>query len=95
MKLTEDPLARVYRLEHYRGRARSAPAEDGAVWDEVEAAARLFGDLRAAGMSVRFEPAGAARPPRVWITDLQGRVLRDVAPATACDPAALEAELLG
>ncbi len=65
------------------------------VWSEVMAAAQLFGALREAGMSVRFDVDDPTLPPRVRITDLEGRTLREIPPSLACDPAALEAEVLG
>lgn len=87
-------LASVHRLDDYRSAlAPQAPADAEQLWLEVLAAARLFGELRQAGMSVRFD-ATADGPPLVRITDLQGKTIREVAPAVACDPAALEAELL-
>ena len=90
------PLAPVIHLDDYRTADRQGPAiEPGPVWDEIDAAARLFGRLRHAGMSVRFVTEGRSGPPRVAVTDLEGRVLREVAPEVACDPAALEQELLG
>ena len=58
------------------------------------AAAHLFGVLRDAGRSVRFDTDDPARPPRVRITDLEGRTIREIPTAIACDPAALEAEAL-
>lgn len=89
------PLASVHRLDDHRTALAPDPATDpGEVWAEVLAAARLFGALREAGMSVRFDTEDPAYPPRVRITDLSGRVVREVAPALACDPEALEAELL-
>jgi hypothetical protein len=90
------PLAPLVRLDDFRSAVRPDPPVDpDAVWDEVAAAARLFGSLRSAGMSVRFDCEDRSGPPRVTITDLAGRVLRDVPAALACDPEALEAELLG
>lgn len=88
------PLAPVLRLDDHRTALPQEPAVDPAqVWGEVMAAAQLFGALREAGMSVRFDVEEPGTPPRVRITDLQGRTLREVSPASACDPAALEAEL--
>jgi len=90
------PLAPVYELDEFRTAAAPAPAVDPVqVWGEVMAAAQLFGELRAAGMSVRFDVEDPAQPPRVRITDLEGRTLREVSPAVACDPQALHAEVLG
>jgi hypothetical protein len=90
------PLAPVLRLDDYRTDLPQDPPVDAtAVWGEVAAAAELFGELRAAGMSVRFDSDGPDGPPRVRVTDLEGRMLRDVPPSIACDPAALGAELLG
>lgn len=89
------PPASVHRLDDHRTALPPEPATDpGEVWAEVMAAARLFGALREAGMSVRFDTEDPASPPRVRITDLSGRTLREVPPALACDPVALEAELL-
>lgn len=98
MSFTVPPgdLASVVRLDDFRtALAQDVPVDAPAVWDEVAAAAELFGRLRAEGMSVRFDLADPTTPPHVRITDLEGRTLRDVPPAVACDPAALEAELLG
>jgi hypothetical protein len=89
------PLSPVYRLDDFRTALPPQPVvDDTQVWGEVMAAAQLFGALREAGMSVRFESEGPNQPPRVCITDLHGAPLREVPPAIACDPAALEAELL-
>jgi hypothetical protein len=89
------PLAPVYRMDDFRTDLSQDPPVDAAqVWGEVMAAAQLFGVLRDAGMSVRFDAEGPDGPPRVRITDLQGRTLREISPDTACDPAALEAEAL-
>lgn len=90
------PLAPVYRLDDFRSAEAPEPAIDPVqVWSEVMAAAQLFGELRAAGMSVRFDTEQADSPPRVCITDLQGRTLRELSSAVACDPKALHAEVLG
>jgi hypothetical protein len=90
------PLAPVYRLDDFRTELPQDPAVDGSqVWGEVMAAAQLFGTLREAGMSVRFDVEDPTRPPRVRITDLEGRTLREIPPSLACDPTALEAEVLG
>lgn len=90
------PLAPVYRLDDFRSAEAPLPAVDPVqVWGEVMAAAQLFGELRDAGMSIRFDAEDPASPPRVRITDLQGRTLREISPAVACDPQALHAEVLG
>ena len=44
------------------------------------AAAQLFGELRAAGMSVRFDVDDPTLPPRVRVTDLEGRTIREIPP---------------
>lgn len=91
----DGPEARVYRLDDFRSDIAPEPAPQGdEVWAEVMAAARLFGVLREAGMSVRFDVEDPTLPPRVRITDLQGRTIRDIEPSLACDPGALEEELL-
>lgn len=88
-------LAPVLRLDDYRSALPPEPQIDSdEVWGEVLAAAQLFGTLRDAGMSVRFDAAGDGEPPRVRITDLTGRTLREIPAELACDPRALEAELL-
>jgi hypothetical protein len=90
------PLAPVYRLDDFRSELGPEPPVDPTqVWGEVMAAAQLFGALREAGMSVRFDVDDPTLPPRVRITDLEGRTLREIPPSLACDPAALEAEILG
>ena len=90
------PLAPVYRLDDFRTEFGQEPPVDATqVWGEVMAAAQLFGELRAAGMSVRFDVEDPTLPPRVRITDLEGRTLREIPPSLACDAEALEAELLG
>ena len=58
----------------------------------VMAAARLFGMLREAGLSVRFDPADEHGELRVRITDLDGNTIREISPETAVDPAALARE---
>jgi hypothetical protein len=89
------PLATVYRLEDYATDLPSDPVVDPSqVWGEVMAAAQLFGTLRDAGLSVRFDAADPGQAPRVLITDLQGRMVREVSPAVACDPEAMRTELL-
>jgi len=91
----EGAFGRVYRLDDFRSVLPPEQPPDGdQVWDQVAAAARLFGTLRAAGLSVRFDVEDASRPPRVLITDLEGRTVREIPPAVACDPEALEAEAL-
>jgi hypothetical protein len=95
MSFTVPPGPTVYRLDDFRSALPpEPPVDDTQVWGEVMAAAQLFGALREAGMSVRFESQGPGLPPRVCITDLHGRPIRDVPSSIACDPAALEAELL-
>ena len=87
----DGPLAPVIRLDDFRTEdPQDSPVDPAAVWAEVMNAARLFGTLREAGMSVRFETE-AEGPPRVVITDLQGRKIREIPPSAACDPDALEA----
>ena len=87
--------APVYRLDDFRTvLPREEPPDGTEVWSEVMAAAQLFGLLREAGMSVRFDVDDPTLPPRVRITDLEGRTIREIPPALACDPAALEAEML-
>lgn len=91
----DGPDARIYRLEDFRSEFAPMPPPDGdEVWAEVMSAARLFGALRDAGMSVRFDVEDPTLPPRVRITDLQGRTIRHISPSVACDPEALEAEVL-
>lgn len=88
-------LAPVLQLDDYRSVLPPEPEVNAdEVWGEVLAAAQLFGTLRDAGMSVRFEAGEEGEPPRVHITDLAGRTLREIPAEMACDPAALEAELL-
>jgi hypothetical protein len=90
------PLASVHRLDDYRTDLPVDPPVDAAqVWGEVMAAAQLFGALREAGLSVRFDSDEPSGPPKVRITDLEGRTLREIAPSIACDPDALRAEVLG
>jgi hypothetical protein len=90
-----DRLAAVHRLDDYRTvlPAAARQAEDE-VWAEILAAGDLFGALRDAGLHVRFDATDARTGPRVRVTDVEGRVVRDLAPSVVCDPAALEAELL-
>src|SRR3954447_26037686 len=90
-----DGLAPLYRLDDFRSilPPEEPPAGDE-VWAEVVAAARLFGVLREAGLSVPFDVDHPTLPPRVRITDLEGRTIREIPAAIACDPAALEAEAL-
>ena len=85
-----DPLASVHRLDDHR--KRSSQPEIDEVWAEVMAAARLFGMLREAGLSVRFDPADEDGELRVRITDLDGNTVREISPATAVDPVALARE---
>ena len=90
------PLGNLYRLDDFRTALEPEPEVDpGQVWGEVMAAAQLFGKLRQAGLSVRFDVEDPTLPPRVRITDLQGRTVKEIEPSVACDPAALEAEVLG
>jgi hypothetical protein len=85
------PLAPVLRLDDFRTTLpQEPPVDDAQVWDEVMAAAQLFGTLREAGMSVRFDVDDPTLPPRVRITDLEGRTIREVPASLACDPGALE-----
>lgn len=88
-------LAPVYRLDEFRTVLPPDEAPDGdEVWAEVMAAARLFGLLREAGLSVRFDVDDPTLPPRVRITDLEGRTIREIPPSIACDPDLLEEEVL-
>ena len=90
------PLGNLYRLDDFRTELEPEPAVDPTqVWGEVMAAAQLFGRLRQAGLSVRFDVEDPTLPPRVRITDLQGRTVKEIEPSVACDPVALEAEALG
>jgi hypothetical protein len=89
------PLGNLYRLDDFRTDLPAEPEVDaGQVWNEVMAAAQLFGTLREAGLSVRFDVEDPTLPPRVRITDLEGRTVKEIPPTVACDPAALEAEAL-
>ena len=91
----EGNFGRIYRLDDFRTvLPPEEPADGDQVWDQVAAAAQLFGTLRAAGLSVRFDVDDPSLPPRVRITDLEGRTIREIPPAIACDPEALEAEAL-
>lgn len=90
------PLAPVLRLDDFRTELPQEPPVDATqVWGEVMAAAQLFGALREAGLSVRFDVEDPTLPPRVRITDLEGRTVREIPPGLACDPAALHDEVLG
>ena len=90
------PLAPVLRLDDFRSDIRPDPPVDATqVWGEVMAAAQLFGALREAGLSVRFDVDDPTMPPRVQITDLEGRVVKEIPPGVACDPEALQTEALG
>jgi hypothetical protein len=82
------PLAQVHHLDD-----RRRPEPGAEVWAEVEAAARLLGILREAGLSVRFDHPPGGRV-RVRITDLEGNTIREVPPSVAVDPVALEREAL-
>jgi len=84
-----DPLASVHLLDDHRPASRCDIDE---VWAEVLAAARLFGMLREAGLSIRFDPSDDDGPLRVRITDLDGNTIREISPETACDPVALARE---
>jgi hypothetical protein len=87
------PPGSVHRLsDHRKPSDQDAAAE---VWAEVRAAARLFGLLREAGLSVRFDPLEDATGVRVRITDLEGKTVREISPATAVDAVALAREALG
>lgn len=93
--MSEELGASLYRLDDFRSAFGAEPPVDaGEVWAEVMAAARLFGVLREAGLSVRFDADDPTLPPRVRITDLEGNTVREIPPAVACDPAALEAMAL-
>jgi hypothetical protein len=85
-----DPLASVHRLDDHRKVSKTPEVDE--VWAEVMAAARLFGMLREAGLSIRFDPAAEAGELRVRITDLDGNTVREISPATAVDPVALARE---
>ena len=94
-KVPPGPLAPVYRLDDYRSAHPPEPlVDDTQIWGEIMAAAQLFGKLRDAGRSVRFDVDDPSSPPRVRITDLEGRTIKEVSSAIACDPVALEAEAL-
>ncbi len=86
------PLRPVSNLDDHR---RSPSKGIDEVWAEVLAAARLFGLLREAGLSVRFDQPDDDGPMRVRITDLDGKTVREISPSTAVDPAALAREALG
>ncbi|MDX6664652.1 MAG: hypothetical protein QOG68_858 [Solirubrobacteraceae bacterium] len=94
-KVPPGPVASLYRLDDFRTAQAPEPEIDGTqVWGEILAAAQLFGKLREAGLSVRFDVDDPTLPPRVRITDLQGRTIKEIPPEIACDPVALEAEAL-
>jgi len=86
------PPDRPSPVAHLDDHRRSPEREIDEVWAEVMAAARLFGMLREAGLSVRFDPSDDDGPMRVRITDLDGNTVREISPATAVDPAALARE---
>jgi hypothetical protein len=89
------PLGNLYRLDDFRTSLPAEPAvDDSQVWGEVMAAAQLFGALREAGLSVRFDVEDPTLPPRVRITDLERRTVKEIPPSVACDPDALQAEAL-
>ena len=74
-----DELAPVFRLDDFRSAFEAeAPVDGEEVWAEVMAAARLFGALREAGLSVRFDVDDPTQPPRVRITDLDGNTVREI-----------------
>lgn len=90
-----DPLASVHRLDDHRRSITGRVADEmwaDEVWAEVLAAAKLFGMLREAGLSVRFDPSTDDGPMRVRITDLDGNTIREISPETAIDPVALARE---
>ena len=91
MSFTVPPgdLTPVTHLDDHRD---SPSREIDEVWAEVMAAAKLFGMLREAGLSVRFDPSGDDGPLRVRITDLDGNTIREISPETAVDPVALARE---
>src|SRR4051812_17108435 len=63
------PLASVYRMDDFRtDLPQDPPVDVEQVWGEIMAAAQLFGVLRDAGMSVRFDAEDPDGPPRVRIT---------------------------
>jgi hypothetical protein len=94
-KVPPTDLAQIYRLDDFRSiLPPEDPPQGEEVWAEVMAAARLFGELREAGLSVRFDVDDPTLPPRVRITDLEGNTIREIPPSIACDPDALEAEVL-
>src|SRR4051812_25195577 len=62
-------FAPVYRLDDFRTvLPPEEPIDGDEVWAEVTAAAHLFGQLREAGMSVRFDVDDPTLPPRVRVT---------------------------
>lgn len=76
------PFADVLQLETARAnrearRAGEIPAD---VWEEVEAANRLFDELRADGRRLVFDDGRLSGRVVISLCDLEGRVLRSVTP---------------
>jgi hypothetical protein len=71
----EGSFAKVYDLAKVR---RGAPDVPMAVWDEVDRAAQVAGDLEAAGRSVRFTASEDGGRVRAELVDASGNVLRPI-----------------
>ncbi len=89
-RATEDGgFAKVFELEAAR-RARPEPIPD-AVLAQVDAAAQLYDELRAAGQQLRFGLHHLSGRVVVDLTDLDGKVLRPISLTDAVTAAADDA----
>lgn len=90
MRFQEGQLAQVYDLAAARERRAARQAAEVAptredeipadVWAEVEAANRLFEDLQSDGRRIVFDDGHLDGRLVIALCDLEGRVLRAVAP---------------
>ncbi len=73
-------VAQVFQLDAARARreARRAGEMPAEVWAEVQAANRLFEDLRAEGQQVVFDDGRLDGTTVIALCDLEGRMLRAV-----------------
>jgi hypothetical protein len=79
----KDPLQHpVYSIEDYRERAQPLPEH---LWEEMAQAAAAYDELLAGGRRLRFEAPRDGGRVRATLTDLEGRVIRDVELADALE----------
>jgi len=80
-------FAQVFDLAVARARRAetASPPIPSSLWDEMDAASRLFDALAAQGHELRFEPGAPGEAVRAQLRLLDGQVVREVSLGEAID----------